>query len=68
MPEYQIHILNWPIEADSPEEAAREATERIKRNPTGFLFCVTSEDVIVYGDRFDSREFEETAIGEATRY
>lgn len=56
MPEYQVHILNWPIEADSPEGAAREAAAAILCDPTNFFFTVTDQIVDLLPS--DSGQFE----------
>lgn len=63
LPEYFISILNWPIEANNPEDAARSAYRSLKEDPTGFRFTVTEEEG-TFGDitrvEFDTYDFEDT--------
>ena len=66
MAEYYVSLLNWPIEADTPEDAAREAYRSLKADPTGFYLTVT-ERPGTFGDlkneEFDTQNFEETFDG-----
>jgi hypothetical protein len=60
--EHFVHILNWPVDADSDAEAARQAYESIKADPTGFFFSVTTREIEL-SDKpmvFDSYDFEES--------
>lgn len=44
MPEYFVSILNWPVEGENPEDAARNAYRSLKSDPTGFYLTVTDEE------------------------
>lgn len=43
MPTYNLHILNWEVEGDSPEDAVRNAIELLKEEdgPEDFVWVVT---------------------------
>lgn len=69
MAEYYLHILNYPIEADSPDEAVREA---VGAGPDGLVWClgelfyhVTDREVDLRPRVWDTREggFEEKGFG-----
>lgn len=64
MPEYYVSILNWPVEGENPEDAARNAYRSLQSDPTGFFLTVT-ENPGTFGDlpneEFDSFNFGETA-------
>lgn len=44
MPEYFVNILNWPVNADTPQRAAKVAAEMLDRDGgSGFEFTVTDK-------------------------
>lgn len=47
MPLYQLHILNWEMEGEYPEDAVRRAIKHLKEigGPEDFVWTVTREDV-----------------------
>lgn len=46
MPEYFVHILNWPVTANNPEEAAKGMYADIGCNAHPY-FTVTEEEAVL---------------------
>lgn len=60
MPEYFVSILNWPVEGENEEDAARNAYRSLKGDSTGFFLTVTKEEIYWEPrDMFDTYDFED---------